>query len=414
VKRTRTMNGTDVEVTERLKPSLHTIKNTARLLRAFIGMDDEIETPHWMKGECLVNPKSTIAFRNGLVDCSHSQPVLVDREPRWFDHVVLPCDWAPDAECPRWMQALREWSGGDESWEKLLQRIFGYALLPHRRYAKWALFYGKVRSGKSTILRVLQTLVGVGAFHSTSLDDISRQFGLADLVFARVLAIPEVSKLDTATGERATRVLKQIIGGDSLSPDVKYQSSLPNVRIPAFPIMLSNEVPSLPNKGRGLSSKMLMVPFTQNFEGLGRPDSRNPQYDLLEVLMGEIGGIARWAVEGAMALEAEPDPRAKFPETERGREELRRYHWMNHPFDHFLENRFVAGPEWFTPTKVVWAEWVDWCKSNNIPQTVPRNMIAMRIMEESTWDLRKHRQACGGAYGLKGLLPRRVRDQEID
>ena len=95
----------------------------------------------------------------------------------------------------------------------------------------------------------------------TSLDDLAGDFGLDGLEHSRVLCISEVSELEGKSGERATRVLKNVLGEDPLTINAKFKRQMRNVLIGAAPMMQANEIPLLPNKGRGLSSKMLVLPF---------------------------------------------------------------------------------------------------------------------------------------------------------
>ena len=217
--------------------------------------------------------------------------------------------------------------------------------------------YGKVRSGKGTIGKVLQSMLGHDACMNSSLDDLSGDFGLDGLEHSRVLCISEVSALDSREGERTTRVLKNIIGQDPITVNVKYKRQMRNVVVSAAPIIQANEIPNLPNKGRGLSSKMLVLPFDVSFEGKEDPY-------LIDKLMEELPGIAAWAVQGAIDLESGEGDR--FPIPSRSKDAVQMYHLQNNPFDHFLEERFIQTSTGFVATDLLWMQWKDWLKSNSI------------------------------------------------
>jgi putative DNA primase/helicase len=327
------------------------------------------------------------------------------RDEQWFDPMVIPCGYNSMAECPRWTRCLREWSDNDPAWEVLLQRWFGYCLMPHRRYAKWMLLHGKVRSGKGTISSVLRHMMGNDVSVDSSLAELATEFGLDGLQHARVLHISEVSELDNHDGERATHVLKRILGRDPITINAKFERLVRNVMVKAAPMVQANEIPKLPNKARGLSSKMLVLPFDVSFEG-------REQFDLIDELTGELPGIAAWAARGAGLLEKEKHPPDKFPQPERSQDAVRMYHLVNNPFDYFLEARFSRNPDGFVHTRVLRSEWKHWLQSNNVKMQVPDNMLSVRVCQGSSWDLHRGRQPGTGARVIFGLSLKKDADDE--
>ena len=324
----------------------------------------------------------------------------------WFDPCVVDVDLDVGAQCPRWMRCLEEWSGGNEVWKELLQRWMGYSLMGHRRYAKWMLFHGKVRAGKGTIGTVMRWLRGGTGFVGTSLDELAGSFGLDGVEFARVLCVSEVSELSGREGEVAVRVLKNLLGRDPISINAKYKRQVRNVVVGAAPWVQANEIPQLPNKGRGLSAKMLVLPFERSFEG-------KEQHDLMDVLKEELAGIAAWVLRGAVALEAAADDE-KFPPTEGGVRAVRDYHLANNPFDYFLEARFVKNKTGFVANELVRREWKDWCRANNVKMHVADNFLVRRLTTESSWDLSKIRKGSEGPRGIGGLSLKKDKEDEID
>jgi putative DNA primase/helicase len=352
-----------------------------------------------------IDPECTISFENQLVCVEGGNVVTLDRDETYFDPIVVPCDYDPDAEYPVWARCLDEWSGGDDRWKDLLQRWFGYCLLPHNRYARWLLMYGKVRSGKGTIAKVLESLLGLDAYIGTSLYSLSNRFGLDGLQSSRVLCVHEVSELDSKDGERCTQVLKSILGQDRIDIDRKGLSMVRNVTIDAKPMVQSNEIPRLPNKGQGLSSKMLLLPFEVSF--LKQSDER-----LIDKLRKELPGIAAWAVEGALKVEAETDTKARFPMPESSEEAIRLYLYTNNPFDSFLGARFIQADDGFVATEMIWRQWEHWIDRNKVRgMHVSRNQLTVKLEQESTWNLRRYRPS-GGQRGMRGLRLRSQYDDE--
>jgi P4 family phage/plasmid primase-like protien len=398
-------------VVERYGPTEFKVNGIVRAMQALCRVAGS-EVPQWLSPDFrdrLLDPQVAIAFRDVIVDVKASAEsgvmVCVPRGPEWFDPCVVDVDLDATAECPRWTRCIEEWSGGDEVWKELLQRWMGYSMMSHRRYAKWMLFHGKIRAGKGTISTVMRWLVGGTGFVGSSLDEIAGNFGLDGLEFARVLCISEVSELDNREGEVAVRVLKNVLGRDPISINAKYKRQMRNVVVSAAPWVQANEIPQLPNKGRGLSGKMLVLPFMRSFEG-------KEQHNLMDVLRNELPGIAAWALRGAIKLEQAADG-DKFTPTGDGLQVVKEYHLANNPFDYFLEGRFVKNKGGFVANDLVRREWKDWCASNNVRIHVADNQLINRLVAESSWDLGKVRKGGDGLRAVQGLSLRKDQDDEV-
>lgn len=396
---------------ERYGPSEFKVGGVVRALEALCRVA-KTEVPQWLDArleDSLEDPHCSIAFRDVIVDVKASarDGVLktVARGAEWFDPCVVDVDLERWAVCDRWMKCLQEWSGGDPVWVELLQRWMGYSMMSHRRYAKWMLFHGKIRAGKGTISTVMRWLVGGTGFVGTSLDELASSFGLDGLEFSRVLCISEVSELDSSDGEVAVRVLKNVLGKDPISINAKYKRQLRNIVVGAAPWVQANEIPQLPNKGRGLSGKMLVLPFTRSFEG-------KEQHNLMDELKGELAGIAYWALQGAVKLEAAADG-AKFVQAKEGEEVVKQYHLQNNPFDYFLESRFVKNRAGFVVYELVRREWEDWIRRNNMKMHVAVHMLPTKIVSDSSWDLSKVRKGSDGSRALQGLSLKKDQDDHL-
>jgi phage/plasmid-associated DNA primase len=188
--------------------------------------------------------------------------------------------------------------------------------------------------------------------------------------------------------------------------NAKYKRQVRNITINAAPLMQSNEIPVLPNKGRGLSGKMMVLPFEVSFEG--RED-----FDLEDDLRRELPGIAAWAVQGAIDLE-NADRENKWPVPDAAGEAMRLYHLQNNPFDSFLEARFHRNSSGFTANSIVRTQWNSWLKANGVKMHVPKNILIQKIVQDSSWDLRQTRQSVNEGHdrGVSGLTLKIEHDDE--
>lgn len=397
----------DHAVLERYAPDRWKVEGVARALEAVCRLDLPDGAPAWIgHGPCppALQGGDVATFRGAAVNARTGEVVEVG--PEWFDPATLTVRWEPDAACPRWEAAVREWSCGDPAWEELLARWMGYCLMGSRRYSRWMLMYGKIRAGKGTIASTLRKLLGRDAYLSSSLEDMAGGFGLDGVERSRVICVGEVSELDGRDGEKVCRVIKNVVGRDPLTVDAKFMRQQRNVVVNATVMLQSNEIPRLPNKGRGLSGKMLVLPFENSFEG-------RESLDLDRELSAELPGIAAWCMRGAMRLEAS-QAKDRWPQTDGGRKAMRLYHLQNNPFDAFLEARFVPNEGGFVDNDRIRQEWDDWRSKNKVLMRVSANMLPIKLVQGSSWNLRQQRlpESQGHARGVAGMSLRRVAEDD--
>jgi putative DNA primase/helicase len=346
--------------------------------------------------ETLPAPDYCIGFNDKVVCVEKGEMKVVDRDERWLDPAIVPCDWetASDAECPVWEKAINDWSLGKEAWKQTLQQFVGYVLTPNRRHAKFLLMYGATRGGKGVITRVVRMLVGEHSFWSTSMREMAGTFGMDGAERAKVLAVNEVGALDWNDASGFAVNFKNILGEDPISVNVKYQRQIQNVVCRAAPLLSSNEIPHIANKGDSISSKMLILPFWKSFR-------EKPDLELTDKLQQELPGIARWAVEGVLRLERE----RTWPVVDGALEVMDTFRGLNSPLDLFLQSCFVKDPNGFVPNHLLVQAWQEYRVSNKVKDDYARNMLPIKLELDTSWGLQRDRKSVGGVQlrGLRGL-----------
>jgi hypothetical protein len=366
----------DGPVTEPLLEKHCPPKTVAECIETITRVDEERAAPFWLqagiRGE-VTGGEFMITFRDRLVDVASGFNAPIS--PEWFDTVSLNAKYDETAQCPLWLKSLEEWSGGDEQWVTLLQRLFGYAIMPTRQYQKWFLFYGVPRSGKGTVLHTLRALMGNHA-------------------------VNEVHHLDKGDGSRASAIVKQLVGQDPISVNIKYVRPLRNIESRALPILQSNEIPTLEDRAGGLSSKMVLVPFGVSF--LNREN-----VDLGRQLRGELDGIARWALEGARGVQkwVIGDP-GRFPMLQAAQDAVDDYVEAVNPFNRFLDEHFVAEERGWVASSVIWERWAAWVRGRRDRPSVNRHTFTRKLIEGCNWRLVRSRRGPSGDRGLAGLKMR--------
>lgn len=336
-----------------------------------------------------------VAFRDQVVNVRtwEARP----RTKQFVDTGLVPVDWetAREAQCPRFLECVAQWTDGDMLMADALQELYGYMLISWRRPAKIPLLYGRPRSGKSLNAAMASMLVGKAACKYSDVFSATSTWGLAGVLGVKVWWIHEIAGFHGAAGARFGSALKMIVGQDEVVTERKYLQPVSGVSR-AVPVLISNKMLQVPDHAASLSSKLLVFPFTRTF--LGQED-----FGLQERLVEELPGIARWALEGARRLVGNggrftESPRMLAAKEEQARE-MNLAQW-------FVEERFVEDQGGFLTTETVEWHWKRFLREHRIRDTRSMRELAGQICEATTWHVERHQATSGPLrkkYGFKGL-----------
>ena len=176
-------------------PNKSKISNLTDALAAMTHLDGEIEPPAWLIDNPPMPAQEIVPCSNGLLHVTSR--VLHRHTADYFSTVAVPYAYDPDVPKPeKWIKFLGElWpgEGGSES-ITALQQYMGYVLSGRVDLHKILLLVGPTRSGKGTIARVLQALVGKGNHAGPTLSSLGSNFGLQPLL-CKPLAVVSDARL---------------------------------------------------------------------------------------------------------------------------------------------------------------------------------------------------------------------------
>jgi len=317
--------------------------------------------------------RNIITFSNGLMDLDNPSD-LIPHTPQWCSTFCSPFAYEPSMTCPNWGKFLCEVFEGDQDRVSLVQEFFGYCLSSDTSLQKAMILVGKPRSGKGTIQRILEALVGRDNSTGYSLERLATEFGPSALVNKSVALVGEVELAANPQRAKIVEVLKSIIGEDSISINTKYDSKFPSMRLPTRFVIASNSVPRLLDASGALAHRFLFVPFEMSF--VGREDIH-----LEEKLLKELPGIANWALLGLKRLRAAG---GKFSLGAGHKRLASQYTADTSPIKAWVRSEMVVHrradpgdlpPECLTNENVsigksdAYDLYVDWCDSNDIEPT---------------------------------------------
>lgn len=306
-------------------------------------------SPSWLEPSDL-DPRDCVLCTNGILHIPSGK--LLPPTPMLFSVNAL--DFAHDVHAPEPIQFLRFldtlWPDEPEP-IALLQEWFGYQLTPDTRYQKMLVIVGPPRSGKGTIIRILQRLLGLANVCSPTLTALGQQFGRQVFIGKTAAIFPDAKisgRMDTAA---IVEALLSISGEDQQTIPRKNLGDWTGPLTVRFTI-LTNEPPRMDDASGALVSRMLLLPLLETF--LGRED-----LTLTDRLVTELPGILNWAREGWLRLRA----RGRFldlPLSDDMRDDLRE---LNSPIHAFISEWCdLTDPDARIMRKELFGGYQRWCK----------------------------------------------------
>lgn len=261
--------------------SAQTTSNLLSLARSESG----IVTPvaDWNNGTMLLNTTGAV------YDLRTGQPV--PRDGHLFTQVasVEP----RQMPTPLWSKFLADVFDNDVAMIEFIQRLAGYCLTGSVKEQKLFFLYGEGSNGKSVLLDVLRDIAGTYG-HSLPSEALMtakherHPTTLAALQGKRLAISSEIEesshwaevRIKQLTGDKT--LTARFMRGDEFTFDITHKH-----------VLAGNFKPRFKGDDFAMQRRMVLVPFTQRFDGLRRDEH------LRDKLVAEYPGILAWAIEGA-------------------------------------------------------------------------------------------------------------------
>lgn len=229
-----------------------------------------------------------INFKNGLFDIKDRE--FMKHNPEHLTTVQLNCNYNPEATCDDFMKFMRDVL--PEDCIKLAQELIGYLLVPFTSAQKAFVLHGPARTGKSTFLRVIESIIGRKNISNVPWQELDSRFKTA-LLYGKMVNIfadlPNKAIKDAG-------VFKGLTGEDMLVAEHKFGEPF-SFKNKARLIFSCNELPkNYADKTDAFYRRLIILPFNKQVAG-NEIDTR-----LSEKLANEKDGIVQWALQGLYRL----------------------------------------------------------------------------------------------------------------
>lgn len=302
-----------------------------------------------------------VTLKNGILDLNTGE--LLKHTEDWFCFQSVSVDYDQDARCPEFLKFLGSVWDNDPQLIESLRLWMGYCLLSIANHQKFAIFKGASRAGKSTLVSVLEGLLGHDNCASTSLSLIGSDFGLESLMGKKLVVFQDADRASPDRMGVATERIKSLASNDPMGINRKGQSVV-NQRMNTKVAFVCNKLPPFLNDENALTNRMVVFPFWKSFQG-------QEDLGLSERLESEIQGVLNWALVGARRLLGGQ----KLFTAPRGLEALEEITQQLDSVQGFLAECMV-----FTDSKAdcvgarsLWDSYREWCKeSGRLPKNKQR------------------------------------------
>lgn len=217
--------------------------------------DIKVYTPY---KEQESNP-NFIKVLNGIYDIEND--VLHENSSDYFIPNTIPYEYNENAYCETLDNSLDEWCAGNKEKRMLIEEMFGYSIYRSSKFKKFFILQGETNCGKSTLLKLFETLVGYENSNSAKLEELTKPFSSYNLINKLVNIGDDISGKLIQDSE----LLKSITSGHSVKVRQIYKQEI-TMNNYATLIFACNKLPKMPDVSGGLDSRHVIIPIVPNFK----------------------------------------------------------------------------------------------------------------------------------------------------
>jgi len=264
-----------------------------------------------------------------------------------YSTIQLPVTYDPSATCPLWLKTLDDIFPDGKDKANLLQEYFGLCLTKSVKHEKALFLLGEGRNGKSTVISVLQHILGRDNYSAVTLEALVKPNYCAE-IFGKLANISEETSAKTSICDST---FKSIISGNATLSDRKFEH--PFMFFPFCKMVFAlNNMPQVNDKTDSYFKRVIIINFTRKFEEVEQ------DRQLKDKLRGEANGIFLWMLEGLRRL----NERGYFEIPADIETATNEYRKENNSVLVFVEEECLVGEKYSISKKTLYETYCRWCK----------------------------------------------------
>ena len=300
---------------------------------------------------------------NGVLDLETGK--LLPHSPDYMMLEQSPVIYDPEADCPKFESYLED--ALDPQYHDTLAEIYGYTMWPRYDAQRAIILFGPPRTGKGTLLRILQELLGKDNYSSVSLHDlINHTFKRAELFGKRA----NISGDLPATPIKDPQIFQNLTGGDDVTVEFKFGRPFQMTNAAKL-IFAANKLPRIYRDDDAFYARWIIIPVEHSF--LGKED---PSIEAALKTPEELSGILNLAFESLQRLKANG---WQFSTHIDG---LKMYRRQSRPETSFLEEMCEASEDGYVLKTDLVTEYNKSAKENGFPPATSMNAFGRAIRDQ--------------------------------
>ncbi len=287
--------------------------------------------------EAFQHREPVIHVGNGVIHLNEDPPALHEFSPDYYSRNRSEINYDPAATCPRFLNELLRPALPEED-ISLLQRYAGLCLLGGNPAQRFLILRGTAGGGKSTLVEVLETIIGPHNVGQLRIHLLNERFEVASFLGKTLLCGKDVP--GNFLDNEAAHVLKTLTGGDRLSPEQKNAKHHFEL-VGDFSVIITTNTRlhvRLDSDAEAWRRRMLIIDFTQ-------PPTTKPIPNFArELVRTEGAGILNWCIAGAVRLLAELNEHGRIQLSEVQKHRVDALLCESDSVRHFVTKCVVADP----------------------------------------------------------------------
>ncbi|MBY6756408.1 DNA primase [Clostridium botulinum] len=315
------------------------------------------------KNTKMTNPKYVL-LENGIFDLENEK--LLEFNSSYIIRNKIPWSYNPNAYSQTMDKTLDKICCKDKQLRLLIEEMIGYTLFRRNELGKAFILTGQGANGKSTLLEVLNELLGEENIASVSLEELNHRFKTFQLEGKLANIGDDISNKyieDNSTFKKLVTGEKVNVERKGSDPfDFKNYSKL---------IFSANELPRINDLSGGLKRRLIFIPFNATFS------KKDKDYDpfILDKLTSPdaIEYLLKLALQGLNRVLINHS----FTHAEVCNQVWEEYEAINNPVVGFLEDNDIENE----PVKEVYLRYSAWCSENGL-KSVSKPVFSREVQKQ--------------------------------
>lgn len=291
-----------------------------------------------------------INFSNGMFDLE--QKKLIIHSPKYKSMIQLNVEYKKEATCYNFLSFISKTLTKENLY--LFQEILGYLLSSYTKAQKAFILFGLPRTGKSTIVKIIEDIIGERNISHIPWHDLHDKFKTSQLYGKLINTFSDISNKSFED----LSIFKALVGEDQITAEYKFGDFFTFTNKAKF-VFSTNELPkNTLDKSDGFFRRLIIVPFYNQI------NEKEVDPNLVEKLLLEKEGIVQWALVGLQRLK-ENDFR--FSETASNKELIAEYKEESNSILWFIENHCIFDSTEKIQAGVLYGTYKNICEENKLP-----------------------------------------------